>query len=617
MKKRFIRLTAMMLTLVFAGTALLSVSAFAAESTAWDGTAVSASLAGEGTEASPYLVSSAADLAYIAKQADNDNKNEFAGKYFKQTADIDLGGKVWKPIGGTQVFFRGIYDGNGHTVSGLNCDTIKNNLKKDDPKYDSEYNKYAGLFGRVAGPDDDSYVASIKNLTVSGSLVRSNAFSAPIAAYAKNGVQIINCRSSVEHIDGTPAGGIVGRIDYDEYNGKAKNYIIGCVSDSVIFTDGNVSEDGNTGRSYTYVGGIVGVATNTAISFCTNNCKIEIIPLEKAAYRTWAGGILGVGGTNAAPHNTDVLFCTNNGEIKTYTSYDATAWFGKDKVVAQYTNDMYLGGIVGKLTNNVDNNAIAGCINTVSPAIYSTNLDGAIIVPLKPNQAAAGLVGLCIKNPYASACNYSVGELYVGRDDTRGNIPTTTVKLEANGAAGAQGLKLERAATADSFLKLAVSQAVSKSYYTARELTALEAKLAASLGKDSVNMADYITEKLAPTVTEDNKSAIGGLWKEGTNAPELKSIDNAIAVTLLMDSIRRAVDAELVAINAAGSGSSGNSTENTEAPETEAKTEAPKTTETAGGEEKSGCGSFAGATSVILCGALALAGATLAKRKQD
>ena len=61
-------------------------------------------LAGAGTKASPYLVTSATDLAYIAKAiwggGTNETKNTFSGKYFLQTADIDLSGKIWLPIGG-------------------------------------------------------------------------------------------------------------------------------------------------------------------------------------------------------------------------------------------------------------------------------------------------------------------------------------------------------------------------------------------------------------------------------------------------------------------------------------------------------------------------------------
>ena len=46
-------------------TMMLSMSVVTASAAAWDGTTASASLKGEGTAASPYLVESAEDLKYI------------------------------------------------------------------------------------------------------------------------------------------------------------------------------------------------------------------------------------------------------------------------------------------------------------------------------------------------------------------------------------------------------------------------------------------------------------------------------------------------------------------------------------------------------------------------
>ena len=64
---------------------------------AWDGVTQSSSLKGEGTAESPLLIESAADLACLARTV---NKGmSYEGKYITQTADIDLGGKEWTPIG--------------------------------------------------------------------------------------------------------------------------------------------------------------------------------------------------------------------------------------------------------------------------------------------------------------------------------------------------------------------------------------------------------------------------------------------------------------------------------------------------------------------------------------
>ena len=126
-------------------------------SAAWDGSSVSASLVGSGTELDPYLVSSENDLAFIAHQV-NTSVTTFSGEFFKLTTDLDLGGHLWTPIGENKStgFFSGTFDGDGHTVYGLNVFT----------KPEDKNSLYGGLFGRV-----DSGV--VKNVTVEGATVVS------------------------------------------------------------------------------------------------------------------------------------------------------------------------------------------------------------------------------------------------------------------------------------------------------------------------------------------------------------------------------------------------------------------------------------------------------------
>ena len=101
-------------------------------------------LQGSGTEASPYLISSAQALESLAEQV-NDGALKTEGVYFRQTADIDLSGfknNSWVPIGnatgsgGTGRTFDGIYDGNGFR--------IKNFVFEDTTR------KYYGLFGLLS-----------------------------------------------------------------------------------------------------------------------------------------------------------------------------------------------------------------------------------------------------------------------------------------------------------------------------------------------------------------------------------------------------------------------------------------------------------------------------------
>ncbi len=77
---------------------------------------------GTGTKEDPWLITSREDLIDLANRLNSDvaatNYNNFNGCYFKQTADIDLTGVKWEPIGysgGT--CFSGNYDGDGHIIA--------------------------------------------------------------------------------------------------------------------------------------------------------------------------------------------------------------------------------------------------------------------------------------------------------------------------------------------------------------------------------------------------------------------------------------------------------------------------------------------------------------------
>lgn len=52
---------------------------------------------GSGTEEDPYLISTVDQLSYLSYSVNSDV--DWSGVYFKQTADIDLSGIDWQPIG--------------------------------------------------------------------------------------------------------------------------------------------------------------------------------------------------------------------------------------------------------------------------------------------------------------------------------------------------------------------------------------------------------------------------------------------------------------------------------------------------------------------------------------
>ena len=64
----------------------------------WDGNVAEAFAGGTGTEADPYLITNAKELALIAKNV-NEQTTDYKGVFFKQTADINLDGAAWEAIG--------------------------------------------------------------------------------------------------------------------------------------------------------------------------------------------------------------------------------------------------------------------------------------------------------------------------------------------------------------------------------------------------------------------------------------------------------------------------------------------------------------------------------------
>lgn len=236
---------------------LLGISMYAPA--AWDGTST--------TEVEPndegiYEISTGAELAWFEAQV-NDSKNSFSGKTLKLTADIDLGGNEWTPIGGLACTFRGIFDGNSFGITGLK---VTNNSE----------NGFAGLFGAVQG-------ATIKNLTVSGT-VTDNAgfsFSGGITGRAQDSV-IDNCTSNINISDamGSWIGGIAAII-------KGSTVVRNCVN------MGNLD-----GVDYSIAGGIVGEINGSGKvqnSYSTGNVNVATIDTTAGDGSTYSEGIVGNG----------------------------------------------------------------------------------------------------------------------------------------------------------------------------------------------------------------------------------------------------------------------------------------------------------------------------------
>ncbi len=145
--------------------------------TYWNGTS-NKTFSGSGTQTDPYLIGTAEQLAGLAERT-NVDKEDFAGKYIKLTADIYLTNfndpdtanwKEWIPIartnrqqqsgGGSTTdysYFCGHFDGDGHTIYNLYYNGGAgwgDDWDPDDPLFDPAYYNGGAGWGDDWDPDD-------------------------------------------------------------------------------------------------------------------------------------------------------------------------------------------------------------------------------------------------------------------------------------------------------------------------------------------------------------------------------------------------------------------------------------------------------------------------------
>ena len=92
-----------------------TAAVLSAEKSTWDGTTATEFKYGDGTQANPYLITNAKELAYLRDQVNNGT--DYENTFFQLTTDIDLNSMEWTPIGNNTNSFRGTFDGAGHIIS--------------------------------------------------------------------------------------------------------------------------------------------------------------------------------------------------------------------------------------------------------------------------------------------------------------------------------------------------------------------------------------------------------------------------------------------------------------------------------------------------------------------
>ena len=217
-----------------------------------------------------YLIKDAEDLKLLAQKVNNGTN--YAGKYFKQTADIDLKNETnWTPIGKENNHFKGIFDGGGYKITSLSI---------------TSSNEKIGLFGFVSN-------ATIQNCNVTGE-IEGNNFVGGIVGNAGKNTYILNCSFQ---------GNVRGKLDY--VGGIVGNTSSGCEVSGCFVTgkvEGSQRVGGIAGRGVGTIKNCYALADVTAagveaggIAGNAYNCTIENCYYSgDVLAKNYAGGIAGV-----------------------------------------------------------------------------------------------------------------------------------------------------------------------------------------------------------------------------------------------------------------------------------------------------------------------------------
>lgn len=319
-------------------TALLITCIASAQVSTWDGT-WEPWTHGTGTEADPFLIENAQQLAYLAYRVNNGldaNGTHISNHdyHYKMMIDVDLNGSEtfqWTPIGywnsdSDYQCFGGHFDGNNHTISGMYINSSANRV---------------GFFGNTD-------CVSVKNLFFEGNSVTgagANIYAGGIIGYACGETHITNCHNTGS-VAGRYCGGIAGAL----YNNTTNNTHIANSNNN-----GNITGNGTSGG----ILGLVSIQNNNSNIIITNCCNLGNV---MGFNMNSNGGIVGNIYYNCHSSNSVITNCYNIGSVS-----------------SDYGNASSSGiAHVGYNSNCNDNNTIITNCYNIGDVISSNN--GGIVI---------------------------------------------------------------------------------------------------------------------------------------------------------------------------------------------------------------------------------------------
>ena len=219
----------------------MSLTAYADGTSAYSG--------GTGTQTDPWLISTVDDWKALATAVNGGEA--YGGKYFRQTANLDMSGvNGLVPVGTLAYPFAGYYEGDGFAVSNATINGVT-----------SDGNTVAGVFGVLTGKGNISNLI-IKNASVTatqGSGGWDMAFAGGLVAVVEYAAikdcSVINSRVTAGGGSNSFSGAVVGYAQSE--NGE-------------VTTISQIASKNNTVVGGGYGGGVLGSFSNDGTLSMTN-----------------------------------------------------------------------------------------------------------------------------------------------------------------------------------------------------------------------------------------------------------------------------------------------------------------------------------------------------------
>jgi hypothetical protein len=320
------------------------------------------------------------------------------------TADIDLSGEEWVPIGDDSTPFMGVFDGQGYVISNLTITAAGSGYVDN------------GLFGYAEN-------ATIKNVGLEGTNIEMrylagsySFFAGGIAGYisatSSDAVTIENCYNAGSVTSGIAtghvlAGGIIGAA-VSSYNGEIA--IIKCYNKASITKTEAYSDLGSASVNVGGIAAAIQFGKQLTIEQCYNEGELYA---ESKQDRVSAGGIVGqlddynVGNSDAIAnvincYNIGGVFAKNNaggvgGETISYRSQQnllIKSSYNTGNVTTGTSGNHYVGGIVGKAEEQwkVENcyypDSISNAVGSGTPTL--TNVSALTTAQMKQQSSFIG-----------------------------------------------------------------------------------------------------------------------------------------------------------------------------------------------------------------------------------